>query len=87
MYYTTARKMALALASTTAPADYLREAVQVPLPQVDLFPPLTGYGQADAPTVADCMEQERDYPDARYDFSGSSGSYSGTPLPGYGSVW
>jgi hypothetical protein len=87
MYYTTQQKMAVALESVAMDSEQIRETIQCPLPQVDVWPPLTGYGQIEAVTVAECMEQQRVYPDSRYDFSGSPAGWAGgTPTPSMG-VW
>jgi hypothetical protein len=78
-----AAKCAQALATVEAPAEDLR-LLRPPLPQVPLLPPRFGYGH-DVPDVEECVDLDRD-PAARYDFSGSEGSYAGSSYPSL-AVW
>lgn len=77
-------KTAQALATVEAPAADIR-LLRPPLPQVPFLPPRFGYGHV-VVDVDDCMEAGRDAADARYDFSGSAGSYAGSSFPSMG-MW
>lgn len=71
-----------ALESVTAPSQDLRELGPVAIVQWVLDPPRFGY-QYNVPGIMEVMRADRLYP-SRRDFSGSSGSYTGSSVNALG---
>lgn len=75
------RLTSAALASAlSTPADVLR---RTPPQRGPLFPQHY-IGERTQPTISDCLSMNRLYPDSSAEFSGTSGSFSGTATPAIG---
>jgi hypothetical protein len=74
-----------ALMIASVPGELIR-GIAPPLPQIDLWRPREGYGDAASrvPTIKDVLGSDRYYPDRRNDFSGSAGQYTGSSRPANG---
>lgn len=81
------RRLDEALQVANLTADEIRATVRPPLPQVQLFPPRTGYPSyaARQARVTDVIQVDRIYGDVwRINWTGTPGGYSGTSRPSLG---
>lgn len=77
------RLVSESLLSQTVASEVLREVRPASLGP--LFPPRFGYDRT-PPGIQDVIQVDRRYPDSSAQFSGRSGSYSGSATPALG-VW